>query len=97
MFETFEKHALPDIKSRPVEDVILKLKAMGKNKILEFPFPSPPELKQIQAAEQHLVQLGALNPETKKLTDLGRTIEPFPVAPRYEYFFSKLIFIKLNY
>ena len=66
-----------------MEDVVLLLKDMGKNKILEFPFPSPPEVKQIQAAEQHLVQIGALDNETKKLTPLGRTIAPFPVSPRY--------------
>ena len=73
-----------------MEDVVLLLKDMGKNKILEFPFPSPPEVKQIQAAEQHLVQIGALDNETKKLTPLGRTIAPFPVSPRYksDYFLS---------
>ena len=57
-------------------------KAMGKDKIMEFPFPSPPELQQIQAGEQHLIQLGALDGETKKIKPLGRTIAPFPVSPR---------------
>lgn len=83
VFQTFEDHALPDIRARPVEDVILQLKSMGKNKILEFPFPSPPDYQQVQAGEQHLVQLGALSAETKKITPLGRTIAPFPVSPRF--------------
>ena len=82
VFQTFEEHPLPDIKSRPVEDVILQLKAMGKDKIMEFPFPSPPEMLQIQSGEQHLIQLGALDGETKKIKPLGRTIAPFPVSPR---------------
>ena len=55
---------------------------MGKDKIMEFPFPSPPEMQQIQAGEQHLIQLGALDGETKKIKPLGRTIAPFPVSPR---------------
>ena len=42
VFQDFEDHARPDIQSRPVEDVVLQLKAMGKNRVLDFPFPSPP-------------------------------------------------------
>ena len=83
VFQTFEDHALPDIKSRPVEDVVLQLKAMGKAKVAEFPFPTLPDKEQILAAERHLVQLGALDAETKKITNLGRTMALFPVAPRY--------------
>jgi ATP-dependent RNA helicase DHX37/DHR1 len=86
VFQDFEDHALPDIRSRPVEDVVLQLKAMGKNKVQDFPFPTPPELVQIQTAEKHLVKIGALDPDTKKITSLGRTISMFPVAPRYLLF-----------
>merc|ERR1719219_472663 len=59
------------------------LKAMGKNKVIDFPFPSPPEEVQIQTAERHLVQLGALDQDIMKITPLGRTIAQFPVLPRY--------------
>ena len=83
VFQDFEDHARPDIQSRPVEDVVLQLKAMGKNRVLDFPFPSPPEEMQIQTAERHLVKLGALEQDTLKITNLGRTISHFPVAPKY--------------
>ena len=46
---------------------------MGKQNVAEFPFPSPPEKQQIEAAEKHLVQLGALEPDSLKITPLGRT------------------------
>ncbi len=54
-----------------------------QNNIDKFPFPSPPEEQQIKTAERHLVKLGALDPDSKKITPLGRTISMFPVAPRY--------------
>ena len=55
---------------------------MGKQNVSEFPFPSPPEKQQIEAAEKHLVQLGALEPDSLKITPLGRTASRFPVSPR---------------
>ena len=58
---------------------------MGKNKVSEFPFPSPPEKQQIETAEKHLVQIGALDPDSLKITPLGRTAERFPVSPRYVF------------
>ena len=82
VFQDFEDHARPDIQSRPVSDVVLQLKAMGKQNVAEFPFPSPPEKQQIEAAEKHLVQLGALEPDSLKITPLGRTASRFPVSPR---------------
>ena len=82
VFQDFEDHARPDIQSRPVNDVVLQLKAMGKQNVAEFPFPSPPEKQQIEAAEKHLVQLGALEPDSLKITPLGRTASRFPVSPR---------------
>ena len=82
VFTDFEDHALPDIKSRPVDDVVLQLKSMGKSNVLEFPFPTPPEAKQVETAEKNLMQLGALDRESRKILPLGRTIALFPVSPR---------------
>ena len=57
---------------------------MGKVKVLDFPFPSPPEELQIKTAERHLVKLGAIEQDAPhKITALGRTISKFPVAPKY--------------
>ncbi|CAB3361195.1 Hypothetical predicted protein [Cloeon dipterum] len=79
----------PDILSRPVDDLFLQMKAMGIDKVINFPYPKPPSQEQLEAAEVKLVLLGALEPpsEGKKsaggLTPLGKAISGFPVAPRF--------------
>lgn len=50
-------------------------------KVAEFPFPTAPDLLQLQAAEKRLHILGAL--QDNKATELGKYITRFPVLPRY--------------
>ena len=55
-----------------------------------FKADSPVVVKsqQIEVAEKHLVQLGALGPDKPfKITPLGRTANLFPVSPRYANLF----------
>ncbi|XP_004531156.1 probable ATP-dependent RNA helicase kurz [Ceratitis capitata] len=82
----------PDIQKRPVDDLMLQMRCMGIDRVVNFPFPSPPDTVQLQAAEQRLVVLGALERmgETKDgkalppaVTKLGQVISRFPVAPRF--------------
>lgn len=40
--DEFEKFSPPEIVSRPVDDLILQMKAMGIEKVINFPFPTPP-------------------------------------------------------
>jgi ATP-dependent RNA helicase DHX37/DHR1 len=37
------------------------MKAMNIDKVVNFPFPSPPDLVQVKSAERRLVLLGALS------------------------------------
>lgn len=45
-----------------MDDLVLQLKAIGINKVVNFPFPSPPDIVQLNAAGRRLSLLGALPP-----------------------------------
>ncbi|XP_034671389.1 probable ATP-dependent RNA helicase kurz [Drosophila subobscura] len=86
----FMEFGLPDIQQKPVDDLMLQMRSMGIDRVVHFPFPTPPDQLQLQAAEQRLTVLGALEatPGDAKdlppaMTPLGRVISRFPVAPRF--------------
>lgn len=89
--DQFEEFSEPEIRRKPVDDLLLQMKVMNIDKVVNFPFPSPPDKLQLKAAERRLQILGALEksvragPETysSKVSPLGRSIAAFPVAPRY--------------
>ncbi|XP_021268162.1 probable ATP-dependent RNA helicase DHX37 isoform X2 [Numida meleagris] len=97
VFMDFEKFSAPEITKRPVEDLILQMKALNIEKVINFPFPTPPPAEALAAAEELLIALGALKepPMTGRLKEqqaaklscpispLGRVMATFPVAPRY--------------
>ncbi|XP_053938629.1 probable ATP-dependent RNA helicase DHX37 isoform X2 [Cuculus canorus] len=97
VFMDFEKFSAPEITRRPVEDLILQMKALNIEKVINFPFPTPPPTEALAAAEELLIALGALKepPMTGRLkqqlaaklscpiSPLGRVMATFPVAPRY--------------
>ncbi|CAL1284599.1 unnamed protein product [Larinioides sclopetarius] len=56
----FPDFLLPEIQRIPVDDVLLQMKALGIDRVVEFPFPSPPDKESLKAAEKRLVILGAL-------------------------------------
>uniref|UniRef100_A0A182LRS3 RNA helicase n=1 Tax=Anopheles culicifacies TaxID=139723 RepID=A0A182LRS3_9DIPT len=95
----FVEYAPPEVQQKPVDGLVLQMKCMGIDKVVNFPFPSPPDPVQLQSAEQRLLQLGALkevivraperstkvqkNQTLTRVTELGRTMAAFPVAPRF--------------
>ncbi|KAG9487606.1 probable ATP-dependent RNA helicase DHX37 isoform X2 [Eleutherodactylus coqui] len=97
VFSDFEQFSQPEITRRPVEDLVLQMKDLNIEKVVNFPFPTPPSTDALVAAEELLIALGALQepPKTGRLrvmqsaklscpiTPLGRTMASFPVAPRY--------------
>lgn len=97
VFGDFEQFPPPEITRRPVEDLILQMKALSIEKVINFPFPTPPSVEALAAAEELLIALGALQAPPKAervkqlqssrlscpITVLGRTMATFPVAPRY--------------
>ncbi|KAE8634950.1 hypothetical protein XENTR_v10002484 [Xenopus tropicalis] len=97
VFADFEQFSPPEITRRPVEDLVLQMKDLNIEKVVNFPFPTPPSADALIAAEELLISLGALQepPKTGRLNDLqkaklsspitplGKTMASFPVAPRY--------------
>ncbi|CAH1971493.1 unnamed protein product [Acanthoscelides obtectus] len=80
--DTFAEHSPPEIQQKPVDDLYLQMKCMNIDKVVNFPFPTAPDLMQLKTAEQRLKVLGALD-EKGNVTLLGRAISKFPVLPRY--------------
>uniref|UniRef100_A0A665X7U3 Activating signal cointegrator 1 complex subunit 3 n=1 Tax=Echeneis naucrates TaxID=173247 RepID=A0A665X7U3_ECHNA len=97
VFGDFSLFSEAEITRRPVEDLVLQMKDLNIDKVVNFPFPTSPSAEALVAAEQLLVSLGALKepPQTGRIkelkraklscpiTPLGRAMASFPVAPRY--------------
>uniref|UniRef100_A0A6Q2ZP66 RNA helicase n=1 Tax=Esox lucius TaxID=8010 RepID=A0A6Q2ZP66_ESOLU len=88
VFGDFSLFSEAEITRRPVEDLVLQMKDLNIDKVVNFPFPTPPSTEALVAAEQLLVSLGALEepPRTRlscPISPLGRAMASFPVAPRY--------------
>ncbi|KAH0625377.1 hypothetical protein JD844_014854, partial [Phrynosoma platyrhinos] len=97
VFSDFEEFTAPEITRRPVEDLILQMKALNIDKVINFPFPTPPPTDALIAAEELLIALGALQEPPKSgrlkklqeaklscpISSLGMTMAAFPVSPRY--------------
>ena len=82
------EYELPEVLSRPLEDVVLAMKAMKISNIANFPFPTPPDQSQIDAAVKLLANLGCLELEDDnedgdgKITPLGAAVATLPLGVR---------------
>lgn len=99
MFENhFEAFSKPEILRMPIEGIMLTMKSMNIDAVVNFPFPTPPDRQGLKRAETLLTNLGALERATKtilvrgveksgtvggKITDLGKAMSTFPVTPRF--------------
>ena len=80
----------------PIEGVVLQMKSIGIDTVVNFPFPTPPDRAALRNAEAVLTHLGALSvsPVIPKggsevvlsggrITDLGKSMSLFPLSPRF--------------
>lgn len=74
---------MPEVKRLDLAEVVLTLKASGVDNIAEFRWLEPPDPRALERAEQLLEDLGALSPNERLITPLGRRMLAFPVHPRY--------------
>ncbi|EGO23947.1 hypothetical protein SERLADRAFT_362091 [Serpula lacrymans var. lacrymans S7.9] len=94
----FESFSQPEILRVPIEGVVLQMKSMNIDAVVNFPFPTPPDRYTLKKAETVLTHLGALTstaiiaPSTSEvsmatigghITALGKTMALFPLSPRY--------------
>lgn len=84
----FVEHAQPEILRMPVEGVVLQLKSMDLQHVVNFPFPTPPERQNLARAEKLLTYLGAISGDGK-ISSIGRELSIYPLSPRY----SKMLLI----
>ena len=68
--DEFPLFAEPEIKRKPVEDLILQMKDLGIDRIINFPFPTAPSEESIRWAENLLIQLGALQIDKTRIKNL---------------------------
>jgi len=85
----FEQFSQPEILRMPIEGVVLQMKSMHIDTVINFPFPTPPDRSNLQKAETILTHLGALvsSPNTatgaSEITEIGKTMSLFPLSPRF--------------
>ncbi|KAK4646567.1 putative ATP-dependent RNA helicase DHR1 [Podospora bellae-mahoneyi] len=78
----FPLFADPELLRMPIEGVVLQLKAMNLQHVVNFPFPTPPERESLVKAEKLLTYLSAITPEGQ-ITPTGSTMSIFPLSPRF--------------
>ncbi|KAK0101053.1 putative ATP-dependent RNA helicase DHR1 [Cadophora gregata] len=78
----FPEFAEPEILRMPIEGVVLQLKAMNLQHVVNFPFPTPPDRQSLASSEKLLTYLSALSP-TGQITQTGSTMSIFPLSPRF--------------
>lgn len=88
----FDEHTLPEIVRTPVEGTVLQLKTMNVDKVVNFPFPTPPQDEQLIQAERLLKNIGAINARDGKVTEIGHELINYPVNPR----FGKMLLLGLR-
>ncbi|KAJ2232654.1 hypothetical protein GGF40_000367 [Coemansia sp. RSA 1286] len=75
-----EEDTPPEILRTNLSSVVLMLKCIGINNLLDFDFMDPPSPAALQQSLEHLYALGALN-DRGDLTKLGRRMAEFPMDP----------------
>lgn len=80
---TFPDFSVPEICKVPIEGIVLLLKYMGINKVVNFPFPTPPDMTSLEEAERCLKALSALDQATGMLMPVGEAMALYPISPRH--------------
>ena len=74
-----EANTVPEIMRTNMSNVVLMLKSLGINDLLNFDFMDKPPAETLIRALEQLYALGALN-QHGELTKLGRKMAEFPVS-----------------
>src|SRR5688572_2990933 len=73
----------PEIQRSDLAEVVLLLHSLLIRKAAEFDWLDKPDAQAVERAEKLLHLLGAIDPQTEELTDLGRQMLRLPMHPRY--------------
>ncbi|KAK9845793.1 hypothetical protein WJX81_002540 [Elliptochloris bilobata] len=75
-----DDNTIPEIQRTNLGNVVLMLKSLGINDLMNFDFMDPPPTQTLFRALEQLYALGALN-DRGELTKLGRRMAEFPLDP----------------
>ena len=75
-----EENTIPEIQRSNLGNVVLLLKSLGINDLMNFDFMDAPPAETLIRALEQLYALGALN-DRGELTKLGRRMAEFPIDP----------------
>ncbi len=75
-------HSIPEIQRIDLAEALLTLSCLGYNDPAAFPWLEPPPPAPLAAAGKLLRQLGILQSEDGRVTELGRTLSAMPAHPR---------------
>lgn len=78
----FQEFSDPELLRMPIEGVVLQLKAMNLQHVVNFPFPTPPDRQSLVKAERLLTYLSAIK-DNGQVTPFGKTMSIFPLSPRF--------------
>lgn len=78
----FQEFADPELLRMPIEGVVLQLKSMNLQNVINFPFPTPPDRHSLASAEKLLEYLSAIS-DAGQITQIGKTMSVFPLSPRF--------------
>ncbi|KAL7791401.1 P-loop containing nucleoside triphosphate hydrolase protein [Trichoderma ceciliae] len=78
----FQDFSDPELLRMPIEGIVLQLKAMNLQNVVNFPFPTPPDRQMLAKAEKLLTYLSAISP-SGQVTKVGTTMSMFPLSPRF--------------
>lgn len=79
-YNELDDNNTPEIQRTNLNSVVLLLKSLGINDLIEFDFMDPPPAETLIRALENLYALGALN-DKGELTKLGRQMAEFPTDP----------------
>ncbi|KAM0264291.1 hypothetical protein ACHAQJ_000781 [Trichoderma viride] len=78
----FQEFSDPELLRTPIDGIVLQLKAMNLQNVVNFPFPTPPDRQMLAKAEKLLTYLSAISP-SGQITKVGTTMSMFPLSPRF--------------
>ena len=79
-YNELDENTTPEIQRTNLNSVVLLLKSLGINQLIEFDFMDPPPAETLIRALEQLYALGALN-DRGELTKIGRQMAEFPTDP----------------
>jgi ATP-dependent RNA helicase DHX37/DHR1 len=81
--EHMSEFSQAEIETNPLDASVLFLRSMGVPSFLNFPWPTQPPKTHVDAAMKRLKAIGAISADkSEKVTEIGKQVSSFPVAPR---------------